>query len=101
MTKDQISNYLRKLTDIVLHKELPNFVGISSKDYSYIWLINNNIYTECDLTIPIKNIDEAVELIHAFSDEPKNFIKLNLNSQEYIEEQKLYLHFSKQFKLPK
>ncbi|HAY3533816.1 TPA: hypothetical protein JRX32_000402 [Elizabethkingia anophelis] len=100
MTKEQISEYLKSLKEIAYHKQLPNFVTNSAKNYDYRWILNNNSSYRCDKTIPIDTIEDAIEIIHMFSNDPKEFIRLSLESQTYSKEPPLYLHFTKEARIP-
>lgn len=99
MTKKQISDYLECLKEIAYHKQLPDFVTYSAKDYDYRWVLNNDSSYRCDKTISIDTIEDAIEIIHIFSNNPKEFIRLHLESQTYLKELPLYLHFTKEARI--
>ncbi|SDF50875.1 hypothetical protein [Epilithonimonas hungarica] len=100
MTNENILKHLGKLKQIAYSKKLINFEGATSNDYSYKWLLNNDSSYVCDYTIPVESLDNAIEIVRLFSQEPKDLIRLGLQSQTFNNESQIYLHFTKDIKLP-
>ena len=76
-----------------------NAVSFSTQNFQHNWVINDNENYPSDYKIELDNIETAIEIIHQFSEKPKEQISKGLKSlSTYTEKPPFYLHYFKTLK---
>lgn len=95
MNQEKLDQIQEELVHIAKFKKLINVVSTDLHGFKYFWNINHDSGFVCDKSIAIENLDDAVTIIHNFSQEPKELIKANLEAIYEVNDGILYLHFTK------
>jgi len=99
MTEKQIKEVLIKICEIsnnpIISKWSQTGLSLNPNNIKHSWLIDIYKNTESDFSIKIDSLEDAVNIIHNFSKEPKEDI-ITYFRNKYDSNKENYLHYTKQ-----
>jgi len=97
MNTKQILSGIKDIASTPFSKSMGiNAISFNVNNFNHNWVVNGLKTFPSDYTVQLDNINQAVEIIHEFSNNPKNGILKGLKSiSTYTEEPPFYLHYFK------